>query len=69
MNFARAARYKQATPNGVFEVANRLMVSYIHNQPKHHARRSFREEYLRFLRKFEIDHEERFIFQDVLSER
>ena len=45
------------------------VIRYIHNQPKHHARRSFREEYLRFLRKFEIEHEERFIFQDVLSQR
>jgi putative transposase len=41
------------------------VIRYIQNQPQHHARRSFREEYVRFLRKFEIDHEERFIFRDV----
>ena len=44
------------------------VIRYIHNQPKHHARRTFREEYLRFLRKFEIDHEERFIFREVSQE-
>ena len=43
------------------------VIRYIHNQPKHHVRRSFREEYVRFLKKFEIDHEERFIFQEVVS--
>jgi putative transposase len=41
------------------------VIRYIRNQPEHHARRSFREEYLRLLRRFEIDHEERFIFKDV----
>ena len=45
------------------------VIRYIRNQPKHHVRRSFREEYLRFLKKFEIDHDERFIFQEVVSQR
>ncbi len=41
------------------------VIGYIQNQnqPKHHARRSFRDEYLRFLKRFEIEHEERFIFK------
>jgi REP element-mobilizing transposase RayT len=41
------------------------VIRYIQNQAQHHARRSFRDEYVRFLRKFEIEHEERFIFKDV----
>jgi len=41
------------------------VIRYIRNQPEHHARRSFREEYLRLLKRFEIDHDERFIFKDV----
>jgi REP element-mobilizing transposase RayT len=45
------------------------VIRYIHNQPKHHVRRTFREEYVRFLKKFEIDHDERFIFQEVVSQR
>jgi putative transposase len=44
------------------------IIRYIHNQPEHHARRSFREEYLRFLKRFEVDHDERFIFKDVSQE-
>ena len=43
------------------------IIRYIHNQPQHHARLSFRDEYLQFLRKFEIDHEERFIFKNVTA--
>ncbi len=45
------------------------VIRYIRNQPQHHARKSFREEYLRFLRRFEIEHEERFIFKDLDQER
>ena len=45
------------------------VIRYIHNQPKHHVQRSFREEYLRFLKRFEIDHEERFIFREVVSQQ
>src|SRR5437762_1690938 len=41
------------------------VIFYIQNQEQHHARLSFREEYVRFLKKFEVDHEERFIFKAV----
>ena len=41
------------------------VVSYILNQEKHHARLSFRDEYRQFLKKFEIEYEERFIFKTV----
>ena len=44
------------------------VIRYICNQPQHHARRSFRDEYLRFLKRFEIEHEERFIFRDLDGE-
>ena len=43
------------------------VIRYIHNQPEHHVQRSFREEYVRFLKRFEVDHDERFIFQDPES--
>jgi putative transposase len=42
------------------------IIRYVHDQEKHHQRLSFRHEYLRFLKKFEIDHDERFIFRDVV---
>ncbi len=44
------------------------VINYIHDQVKHHARKSLREEYLSFLRKFEVPHDERYIFAAVGSE-
>ncbi|HWH71017.1 MAG TPA: IS200/IS605 family transposase [Candidatus Sulfotelmatobacter sp.] len=44
------------------------VVHYIENQVEHHARSTFREEYLKFLRKFEVDHDERYIFKPVEEE-
>jgi REP element-mobilizing transposase RayT len=41
------------------------IIRYIRDQEKHHARTTFREEYLQFLKKFEIDHDERFVFKAV----
>ena len=41
------------------------VINYIRNQEKHHARRTFRSEYLQLLKKFEVAHDERFIFRDV----
>ncbi len=37
---------------------------YVQNQEAHHKKRTFREEYLDFLQKFEIDHDEKYIFHD-----
>lgn len=39
------------------------IVRYIMNQEKHHRRRSFRDEYLTLLRKFEIDFKEEYVFK------
>jgi REP element-mobilizing transposase RayT len=36
---------------------------YIQNQESHHQKKTFREEYLEFLNKFEVDYEERFLFE------
>jgi len=38
------------------------IVQYIVNQEKHHQRRSFRDEYLTLLKKFEIDFKEEYVF-------
>jgi len=37
--------------------------NYILNQEKHHRKRTFREEYLEFLKKFQIQYEDRFLFE------
>ncbi len=39
------------------------VVKYILNQPEHHRKRTFREEYLEFLTKFEIDYNEKYLFE------
>ncbi|HEV7745324.1 MAG TPA: IS200/IS605 family transposase [Pyrinomonadaceae bacterium] len=39
------------------------IIRYIQNQEKHHARRSFRAEYLTLLRKFDIAFEEKYVFE------
>src|SRR5689334_10520802 len=39
------------------------IVRYIINQEKHHAKRSFRDEYLTLLRKFDIDFKEEYVFE------
>ena len=41
------------------------VINYIRNQEKHHARRTFQQEYLQLLKKFEISHHERYIFEPI----
>jgi REP element-mobilizing transposase RayT len=41
------------------------VIRYINNQERHHARRTFHEEYIRLLKKFEVEHDERFVFKQV----
>lgn len=36
--------------------------NYILNQEEHHKKRTFKEEYIQFLRKFEVEYDERFLF-------
>jgi REP element-mobilizing transposase RayT len=39
------------------------VIRYIQNQQKHHAKKSFREEYVELLEKFEVDYDRRYIFK------
>jgi len=38
------------------------VVKYVLNQEKHHAKRSFREEYIGLLDRFEVEYEDRYLF-------
>ena len=38
------------------------VVKYILNQEEHHKKKTFREEYVEFLQKYEVEFEERFLF-------
>ena len=37
--------------------------NYIINQPGHHSKKTFREEYMEFLNKFEVDYDEKYLFE------
>src|SRR5271155_5153563 len=40
-----------------------MVIRYIENQQKHHARQSFREEYVALLEKFNVNYDKRYIFK------
>ena len=44
-----------------------VVVKYILNQEEHHKTKSFKEEYLEFLEKFEIDYDEKYLFEWIES--
>lgn len=40
-----------------------VVIKYIMNQKEHHNRSTFKEEYLEFLKKFNIEHNENYLFE------
>lgn len=50
---------------GVFSYSHSAIdavVKYVMNQEKHHQKKTFKQEYLEFLRKFEVPFDERYLF-------
>jgi putative transposase len=43
----------------------KAIIDYVRDQERHHARRNFRDEYLQFLKRYGIDHEENYIFEPL----
>ena len=41
------------------------VVKYIINQERHHKKKTFREEYIEFLEKFNVPFDERYIFKEI----
>ena len=41
------------------------VVNYIQNQDIHHSKHSFRDEYISFLKLFDIEYDENFIFKQI----
>ena len=39
------------------------VIDYVLNQEEHHKKRTFKEEYVEFLNKFEIDYDEKYLFE------
>jgi putative transposase len=42
------------------------VVKYINNQEEHHKKKSFIEEYLEMLTKFEVEYDEKYVFKDLI---
>ena len=42
-----------------------MIADYIHNQEKHHYKRTFREEYIEILHKFNIEYNDLYIFDEL----
>jgi putative transposase len=42
------------------------VIHYIQNQEEHHKKKSFKEEYIEFLKAFDVDYKNEYIFDDVL---
>ena len=50
---------------GAFTVSKRdvpMILNYIKNQEAHHAKQSFKEEYIRFLKEHEVEYKEEYLF-------
>jgi putative transposase len=41
------------------------IINYVRDQDRHHARRSFRDEYVRFLQRYEIEHDEKYLLKPL----
>ena len=41
------------------------VANYIETQENHHKKRTFREEYLEFLEKFDVEYDVRYIFKEI----
>ena len=44
------------------------VIDYIRDQVRHHVRKTFRQEYLAFLKKYQVPHDERYIFRSLEEE-
>jgi putative transposase len=63
-----AGRFSWQEGFGAFSYSHSQLtdvIRYIQKQEEHHAKKTFREEYLSLLEKFEVPHDERYIFKDV----
>ena len=41
------------------------VIAYINNQEQHHKRKTFKEEYLEFLQNFNVDYDEKYLFDRI----
>jgi REP element-mobilizing transposase RayT len=63
------ARFEWQEGYGVFSYSQSgvdAVYKYILNQEAHHKKQTFRNEYLGFLKKFKVEYDEQYIFQDLI---
>lgn len=63
------ARFEWQEGYGVFSYSQSQIDSvykYIQNQEAHHKIQTFRDEYIEFLKKFKVEYDEQYIFQDLI---
>ncbi|OBX24583.1 REP element-mobilizing transposase RayT [Gelidibacter algens] len=64
-----AQRFEWQRGFGVFsysKVAVDNVFKYIERQEKHHKRETFKEEYLKLLKEFEVEYDEAYLFEDLI---
>ena len=62
-------RFEWQEGYGVFSYSHShidAVYKYIENQEEHHKKRTFKEEYLDFLNKFEVPFDERYTFEELV---
>ena len=62
-------RFEWQEGYGVFSYRQRdvdQIYKYIQNQEAHHAKQSFKDEYLDLLKEFEIGYNEQYVFQELI---
>src|SRR5215211_4766757 len=67
-----AERFEWQEGYGVFSYGQSQIdrvYKYIQNQEAHHKKQTFRDEYLDFLKKFKVEYDEQYIFQDLIYTR
>jgi len=63
--FPKAGRFARQEGYGAFSVSKSHIAAtttYIKNQEKHHRNKSFKDEYIAFLKKHEIDYDEKYLW-------
>jgi putative transposase len=61
-----SSQFKWQEGYGAFSYSHSALnniIDYINNQKEHHSKKSFKEEYLDFLKKFEVHHKKEFLFE------
>jgi putative transposase len=64
-----AGHFEWQSGYGVFSYSKSQfeeVCKYIENQEQHHKIKTFREEYIEFLKKFDVPYNERYIFEEVI---